>query len=112
MKFGRIFVLGVVCSPSFREWARTPGSLNEEMGLRVAFMIVWRRMIVFRANRFNLRFRGDEIPSILLEGTWLPGFVLAPTQPTCVFGGMTMRARCLLRIPRRRGSLLNGESCA
>ena len=48
-EFGLIFVRVVALSSGFRARARALGFLGEEMGLRVEFIIGWRRVIVFSA---------------------------------------------------------------
>ena len=105
MKVGRISVRSVASISKFRERARTPGALNDEMGSRVAFFFDWRRMMASRASRLSLRFSGACIPSPRLVGFRTTDLALALIQPTFLVGGMIVRFCYLLRISHCRGSL-------
>ena len=85
-QFGPGFARGGVLSSSFRVRARTLGSLNEEMGLRVAFIIGYRRTIVCRASRTSSRFSGAWILSCLLVGNLRINFFGSSTVDSLVGG--------------------------
>ena len=105
MTFGRIFERRVVFCSDFRERGRVLCSLGEGMGLHVAFLIVWRRMVASRA-RWHLNTLLSAIGYAFYQ------LVFGP-NPADLFGrGDDDEDFLFFRRPDCRGRLPDNGSCA